>query len=210
MTNLGWPSKPQLIRSLVQESSKKDAVRHMASSVDRFDPKTPKSPMLIEHRPGHLNKGSILALNNSILQRHIRRGKLMLKSQRSTKGLKMSIFESCAIVTVYSSHGILGKLDLQPKNQTSSMSENLILCLHEEHPRIARKIINDHKHIPHPLERANPSWTNSFHMKQFAGLQGHHLGDQGIGTRNHLVMMTRVIDNILLKFQLGQSLDQAK
>ena len=67
MTDLGWPSKSQLIRSFVQKSPKKDAIGHMASSVDRFGPKTPRSPMLIKHRPGHLNKGPIFAFNNTIL-----------------------------------------------------------------------------------------------------------------------------------------------
>jgi hypothetical protein len=77
--------------------------------------------MLIEHRPGHLNKGPILALNNTILLRDIGRGKLMLKAQRSTKGFKVSILEFCAIVTANRSHGILRELILQPKNQISSM-----------------------------------------------------------------------------------------
>jgi hypothetical protein len=36
--------------------------------------------MLIEHHPGHLNKGSIFALNNTILLRDIRRGKLVLEA----------------------------------------------------------------------------------------------------------------------------------
>jgi hypothetical protein len=87
--------------------------------------------MLIEHRPSHLNKGLILAFNNTILLRHIHREKLMLKSQRSTKGLEMSILEFCAIVTVNRSHGIFGKLILQPKNQILSMSKSLILRLHK-------------------------------------------------------------------------------
>ena len=77
--------------------------------------------MLIEHRPGHLNKGPILALNNTILLRDIRRGKLMLEAQRSTKGFKMSILKLCAIVTMNRSHGILRELILQPKNQILSM-----------------------------------------------------------------------------------------
>jgi hypothetical protein len=106
--------------------------------------------MLIKHHLGHFNKGLILVFNNVILPRHIRRGELMLESQRSTKGPKMSILESCSIVTVNNSHGILRELILQPKNQISSMSKSLILRLHKEYPRIARKIINDHKHIPHP------------------------------------------------------------
>jgi hypothetical protein len=92
----------------------------MVGSVDRFGPKAPRSPMLIKHCPGHVNKGPILAFNNAILLRHIRRGKLMLKSQRST-------------------HGNLGKLILQPKNQILSMSESLIVRLHEERLRTVRK-----------------------------------------------------------------------
>jgi hypothetical protein len=68
--------------------------------------------MLIEHRPGHLNKGPIFALNNTILLGNIRRGKLVLEAQRSTEGIKLSVFEFCAIVTAYSSHGILRQLSL--------------------------------------------------------------------------------------------------
>jgi hypothetical protein len=121
----------------------------------------------------------------------------------------MSILKLCAIVTTNSSHDIFGKLILKPKNQISSMSKSPILRLHEEHPRIAIKVINDHKYIPHPPERAHPSWTNSVHMKQFSRLRSHHLGDQEMGSNNQLVVMTRVTDKIFLKFQLGQSLDEA-
>jgi hypothetical protein len=93
----------------------------MARGVDRFSPISPRSPMLIKHCPGHLNKGLILVLNNTILLRDIRREKLMLEAQRSTKGFKMSILELCAIVTANHSHGILRELILQPKNQILSM-----------------------------------------------------------------------------------------
>ena len=86
----------------------------MARGVDRFGPISPRSPMLIEHRPGHLNKGPILALNNTILLRDIRRGKLVLETQRRAKGFKISILELCAIVTTNRSHGILRELILQP------------------------------------------------------------------------------------------------
>jgi hypothetical protein len=78
MVSLGWPSKSQLIRSFVEKSPKKNVIGHMVTSVDRFNPKTPRNPMLIKHRPDHLNKGLILALNNAILLGHIRRRKLML------------------------------------------------------------------------------------------------------------------------------------
>jgi len=99
MAYLGWSSESQLIRSVLHESSKENTIGNMARGVDRFGPISPRSPMLIEHRPSHLNKGPILALNNTILLRDIRRGKLVLEAQRSTKGFKMSILEFCAIVT---------------------------------------------------------------------------------------------------------------
>jgi hypothetical protein len=67
--------------------------------------------MLIEHHPGHLNKGPILALNNTILLRDIRREKLVLKTQR-TKGIKLRVLKFRAIVTVDSSYGIFGQLSL--------------------------------------------------------------------------------------------------
>jgi hypothetical protein len=64
--------------------------------------------LLIKHRPGHLNKGLILALNNAILQRHIPRGELMLESQKNTKGIKMNILEFYAIVIANCSHVTFG------------------------------------------------------------------------------------------------------
>jgi hypothetical protein len=80
MANLEWPSKSQLIISFVQEGSKKDVIGHMTGNVDRFHPKSPRTPMLIEHHPSDLNKGPILVINNVILLRHIQRAKLMPKS----------------------------------------------------------------------------------------------------------------------------------
>ena len=182
----------------------------MVGIVDHFGPKTPRSPMLIEHHPIHLNKGPILAFNNAILLGHIRRGKLMLECQRGTKGSKMSILELCTIVTLNRSHGIFGKLILQPKNQISSARKSLILRLHEEHPRTLRKVINFHKHIPLPSKRENLSWTNSVHVKQLTELQGHHLGDPGMGNNNHSPMITRVTNKIILKFWIGPSLVEVK
>jgi hypothetical protein len=48
------------------------------------------------------------------------------------------------------SHGILGKLILQPEHQISNISKSLILHLHEELLRIAIKVINNHKQLPIP------------------------------------------------------------
>jgi hypothetical protein len=68
--------------------------------------------MLIEHRPGHFNQGPILALNNTVLLRDIRREKLVLKTQRRAEGIKLRVLEFRAIVTIDSSYGILGQLSL--------------------------------------------------------------------------------------------------
>jgi hypothetical protein len=84
--------------------------------------------MLIEHCPSHLNKGPILTLNNIILLGDIRRGKLMLKTQKSTKGFKMSILELCAIVTMNYNHGILGNsfCNRRMKSQVCEKASSLL------------------------------------------------------------------------------------
>jgi hypothetical protein len=68
--------------------------------------------MLIEHRPSHFNQGPILALNNTILLRNIRRGKLVLKTQRRTEGIKLRVLKFHAIVNADNSYGIFGQLSL--------------------------------------------------------------------------------------------------
>jgi hypothetical protein len=68
--------------------------------------------MLIEHHPRHFNQGSILVLNNTILLRDIRQGKLVLKTQGRTEVIKLRVLEFCSIITMNSSHGILGQLSL--------------------------------------------------------------------------------------------------
>jgi hypothetical protein len=93
----------------------------MASGVDRFSPISPRSPVLIEHCPSHLNKGLILALNNTILLGDIRREKLMLETQRRAEGFKMSVIDFSVIVTMNRSYGIIRELILPPKNQISSL-----------------------------------------------------------------------------------------
>jgi hypothetical protein len=49
----------------------------MTSYVNRFRPKLSRSPMFIEHRSSHLNKGSIFAFTSVILLRYIWRRKLI-------------------------------------------------------------------------------------------------------------------------------------
>jgi hypothetical protein len=52
-------------------------IEHMTSYVNRFRPKLSRSPMFIEHRSSHLNKGSIFAFTSVILLRYIWRRKLI-------------------------------------------------------------------------------------------------------------------------------------
>ena len=62
--------------------------------------------MLIEHRPRHLNQRPILPLYNSILLWSIGRRILVFKPLITAKGVKTSVFELCAIITVNRSHGL--------------------------------------------------------------------------------------------------------
>jgi hypothetical protein len=89
----------------IKESSKENMIGHMATSVDCLDPKSTRSPMLIEHQQG----------SNSCVQQchsaevHMER-KTDARVPKKQKGLKMKILKFCAIFTVNRSHGILGKL----------------------------------------------------------------------------------------------------
>ncbi len=96
--------------------------------------------MLIKHRPGHLNKGPILAFNNAILQRHIPRGELMLESQKNTKGIKMNILEFYAIVIANCSHVTFGFSEEAISTRVRFLrSTNAILLGHK---RRAQKVAN--------------------------------------------------------------------
>jgi hypothetical protein len=79
---------PELIARLVQEGPQKNPVPNMASGIHRLSPISPRSPMLIEHHPRHLTKGTIFPLNYPILTSHVRRRKLMFETQIMTKVLK--------------------------------------------------------------------------------------------------------------------------
>jgi hypothetical protein len=48
-------TKAKLKGSQMQNQAQEDSFRNIASSVDSISLKAPKSPMLIEHHPSHLN-----------------------------------------------------------------------------------------------------------------------------------------------------------
>jgi hypothetical protein len=103
----------ELIAHLVQEGPQKNPVLNMASGIHRFRPISSRSPMLIEHRPSHLTKGTIFPLNYTILTSHIGRKKLMFETQITTKGFEMRVFKFTAIVATNSSNNISMSLVLQ-------------------------------------------------------------------------------------------------
>jgi hypothetical protein len=48
-------TKAKLKGSQVQNRAQEDLIRDIISSCNSIDPKAPRSPMLIEHHPSHLN-----------------------------------------------------------------------------------------------------------------------------------------------------------
>jgi hypothetical protein len=48
-------TKANLKGGQMQNQSQEDSIRNIASSADSIGPKVPRSPMLIEHHPSHLN-----------------------------------------------------------------------------------------------------------------------------------------------------------
>ena len=62
--------------------------------------------MIVEHHPRHLNQRPILPFYNSILLWSVGRRILVFKSMITAKGVKMSVFEFCAIITVNRPHGL--------------------------------------------------------------------------------------------------------
>jgi hypothetical protein len=72
--------------------------------------------MLIKDRPSHLAQGPVLPFHNTILGRHIRTRKLVLKNQVMAKGFKMRVSEFRAIITTDRSYGISVPLVPQPQD----------------------------------------------------------------------------------------------
>jgi hypothetical protein len=48
-------TKPKLKGSQVQNQAQEDSIRDIIRSANSIGPKAPRSPMLIEHHPSHLN-----------------------------------------------------------------------------------------------------------------------------------------------------------
>jgi hypothetical protein len=48
-------TKAKLKGSQIQNRVHEDSIKNIASSADSIGPKAPRSPMIIKHRPSHLN-----------------------------------------------------------------------------------------------------------------------------------------------------------
>ena len=162
--------------------------------------------MLIEHRPGHLNKRVVLAFHNAILWGSIWRRQLVVQTMVTAEVVHTRVPELSSIIGTNSPHSAI-TLVVQPQYQIMNKTKHLLLRLKKEHPREPREIIHYHKHIPLPTDRPNPSRTNSVHMQQLIRIRSHHLINRCMGSSNHLSMTAWMTNQILLQLELGQSSD---
>src|SRR4051812_37567171 len=75
-------------------------VDDMASSVNCFGPEPDRSLVFSKHNSGHLNKSTILSVNNTILLWCVCSREFMSKTIIIKKFFDMSILEFCTIITL--------------------------------------------------------------------------------------------------------------
>src|SRR3954462_4710752 len=125
----------KLMRSFLQELMKVNLVDDMAGSVDCFGPEPNWGLVFSKHCSGHLNKGTILPFNNTILLRCVSSREFMSEAIIIKKFFDVSIFEFSPIVTT-------DMLQLRIIFNLSSLSErcedviNFALIIQEENPSI--------------------------------------------------------------------------
>jgi hypothetical protein len=98
VTHHGCATVHQLVAGFLLVDSEVDPVRNIARGMNRLSPGPSRSPMLIEHRPSHLTKGSVFPFHHAILGRRIRTAKLVFKTQVMAKGFEMRVSKFRAIV----------------------------------------------------------------------------------------------------------------
>jgi hypothetical protein len=147
-----------------QNQAQEDPIENIASGANSIGPKAPRSPMLIEHRPSHLNYSVVLSFHNSILLRNARSGKLLLNVMLKAKPIKRGIYKLSSIITV-NSFQTVRMLIVQPQSQESKVLKYLIFALQKENPRVTRVIVNNDKDVPLASHGANPRRTDSVHME---------------------------------------------
>src|SRR5688572_14520404 len=118
----------------------------MACRIDHFRPKLIRCLVLIKHCSCGINESSILSLHNPILLWSVWDGEYMINIYLVKILFNVGVLELGAIVTSYS-------LDLHFKLILCSCCKlleypmNFTLVMQEEHPCIARVIINNDKSI---------------------------------------------------------------
>jgi hypothetical protein len=105
------------------------------------------------------------------------------------------------------SYGISVPLVPQPQDKISNKAKRLPFLLKKEHPRISRVIVH-HKDIPLPTHGSHTSWANKVHMEQLARTLSHHIDEMRVRRCYHLGMPTLRTNQLFLKPQPWQSLDQ--
>jgi hypothetical protein len=139
----------------MQNRAQEDLIRNIASSAYSIGPKTPRSPMLVEHRPSHLNYSVVLSFHDSILLRSARGGKLLIDPILKAKLIKRDISELSFNVTANDFQAV-GTLIVQPQSQKPKVLKYLIFALEEENSRVMRVVINNDKNVPLASYGANP------------------------------------------------------
>jgi hypothetical protein len=148
----------------MQNRAQENLIRNITSGTNSIGPKAPRSPMLIEHHPSHLNKSAVLSFHDSILLRNARGKKLLTNPMLKTKLIKRGISELSPIVTTNDFQAI-GMLIVQPQSQESKVLKYLIFALQEENSRVMRVVINNDKNVSLASHEANPRRTDSVHME---------------------------------------------
>jgi hypothetical protein len=134
--------------------------------------------------------------------------KLMINIMLKAKLIERSIPKLGPIITVNSFQAV-GMLSVQPQRQGPKVFKHFILAFQEENPRVMRIVINDDKNMLLASYGANLKGTNSVHIKQLSTLLSHHGVKQRMGCSDHLAMMTRSTNEVILKLEQGQSSEKA-
>jgi hypothetical protein len=85
MRNRRLAIKAKLKRSQMQNRAQEDSIRDITSSANSIGLKAPRSPMLIEHHPSHLNQSVVHSFHDSILLRNMRGEELLINTMLKTK-----------------------------------------------------------------------------------------------------------------------------
>ena len=123
-----FQNKTAILRRSNIQSTQENTIGHTTSGVNRLSSVLSRSPMLIKHRPSHLNQRPILPLYNPILLWSVGGRILVFKTLITAEGVKMSIFEFCAIITVNRSHGLGSSFfNLKIKSRINLKASSLVL-----------------------------------------------------------------------------------